>query len=950
VKPIRYRIGDRIADWYHGLRDGWAGIPDRDTTAEYITTPHRESLIQLAMDVFERERLEYERERGDAPKRIAAATAKLDQLRAHQAEVERQLSEASRPLTADQERWRRIGDLQHPEQVVVQRRRTEHRRRANAIRVTLNSILAETGRVRAELDSAKEFDQRALQAATSRVRRFHSHTRRRLDCYLRRLIRSHPDGAWASTYLIIPSFLPGWIGQVPSPPEDPQTTAGPEPPPPQPGARAPRVPASLIPLQDQETIFGSDLEKADVRITAAGTAPRHFALTRDGDQLLLRDFGHGHGPYRFGKQVRSDLLKPNDYFDFADRRYYVMPGCRELEDTPLGPVTLIVDGLRATTAGSGGLVKAPKPPRELLSGMSFVQREDTLLAVLGPSGAGKSSLFSALIGDLIVDRGSLYLADIDMLGQSPQIRDMLGYVPQLIELHTALTVRQLLTYSFHLRDPGTSYNRNNAIDSVCAALDLRDQQNQLVSTLSGGQSRRVSIAIELLSQPALLILDEPTSGLDPGKDRAIMSFLRNYATDRSRARPARTVIVSTHSTEHLRESVNEILILADHGQPIFLGRAEEALTHFDAQTWAELMTMLEPVDGRTNPAAAALAQKYQLSGRAAEAHEEAHRAAARLAGRPAAGKPGAIRSPSPQWVRWRSSRVFLRQLWTLIKRQVTLLRVRGRKNGPEPTLRAGLVALLPFLVGAAAAVLAAQITPHSGLSASRGSSASIALTVLTTLAVLSGQALTYGDLVADFPIIRREHRTGVLLPSVTLSKWLVYLAVAAIQAAIVTATFIVAGRRPGPAYSNVLWPPAELFIDLAALTIAAMSLGLLISALAAKLEQAVAMVTLTSITQIALNGLTAPLSPGLNIVAVLLPDRWGTAAAASSVDLDQITLPPPRPADALWQHTTGRWAVDLIALALLTLSYLALATLVLHRRLRPQAPRPLRMKTARRRS
>ena len=81
-----------------------------------------------------------------------------------------------------------------------------------------------------------------------------------------------------------------------------------------------------------------------------------------------------------------------------------------------------------------------------------------------------------------------------------------------------------------------------------------------------------------------------------------------------------------------------------------------------------------------------------------------------------------------------------------------------------------------------------------------------ALSVLTTLAVLSGQALTYGDLVSDFPIIHREHRTGAILPAVMLSKWLVYAAVAAIQAALMTGVFI--WLRPGPAYSNSLPPPA----------------------------------------------------------------------------------------------------------------------------------------------
>ena len=268
-----------------------------------------------------------------------------------------------------------------------------------------------------------------------------------------------------------------------------------------------------------------------------------------------------------------------------------------------------------------------------------------------------------------------------------------------------------------------------------------------------------------------------------------------------------------------------------------------------------------------------------------------------------------------------------------------MLRVRGRENfGPTPL--AAVVALLPFIIVAIAAVLVAQITPPAGLGAEPDMAGDTALSLLTTLAVLSGQALTFSDLVSDFPVLHREHRTGVILPAVMLSKWLIYAVVAAIQAALMTGVFV--WLRPGPAYSNALPPPGasvELFCDLAALTITAMSLGLLVSALASKLEQAVALVTLTSITQIALNWVTVRLSPGLNAIAMLFPDRWGLAAAASSVDLNRISMPPPRQANALWQHTSGQWATDLIALAVLATVYVLLATLVLRRRFPPGQPR-----------
>jgi ABC-type multidrug transport system ATPase subunit len=926
VKQIPYRIGARLADWYHGWRDGQAGLPDRDTAVGRITTPHREALIRMALEAFDYEKLRYEQARGDAPERMIAATARLDQLYAHQAETEQHLAEVSRPLTEEEKTWRRIGDVDRPERVVIQRRQTEHRRRIAAARRTLDSIIAEIGYVEAELATATEIDKRELEAASTRVLRVHEHIHRRLNSYLRSLVRWHPHGAWAGTYLTVAPFLPGWITVEAQPPK-------PAPPFPQvqPGTEPTFETVSLPPVirdlnpYEAETHFGSEQEDPPhVRIDALGTAPRHFTLIRlPSDRLRLREYGYGHGPYVNGLPVRkSALLKPGDCFDFAESRYKVLDGCTQLEVIPLHPDVLIVSSLSAKARNRRSADWG------LLEGMSFIQGKSTLLAVLGCSGSGKSSLLNVLIGDLRVEEGAAYFDDLDLLSRPPQVADLLGFVPQQTDLHTSLTSRQLLEYSLRLRDWGKGTRRKDLIDSVCAQLQLHDAElGKLVSSLSGGQQRRVSIAVELLSKPDLLILDEPTSGLDPGLDREIMRHLREYAET------GKTVIVTTHSTSNLGYA-NQVLVVAEHGRPVFFGDAAQVLEKLGAGlTYADLMTKLAPLPGnQPNPWSDPRAVAYQGQPAAAAARTAAAAAVARMTG-PAAARGSASRSR-----RRPSGKIFRRQLWTLIRRQVTLLRVRGRARA-EPSLWATVVALLPFIIAFLGALLAAGIT-NGGLSATPGSSGEIALSVLTTLAMLSGQALTYGDLVGDFPVIRREHRTGVGLPAVVLSKWMVFAAVAVIQSLLIVLLFT--WLQPGPAYANVLPPLVEFWVDLAVLTVGAMSLGLLISALASRLEQAVAMITLTSITQIALNGVTASVSAWLNPIAMLLPDRWGLAAAASSVDLDRITRPMPQPADALWTHSTGQWLNDLVVLALLIAGYLLATGYVLHRRLRPKLRRSRR--------
>jgi ABC-type multidrug transport system ATPase subunit len=661
-----------------------------------------------------------------------------------------------------------------------------------------------------------------------------------------------------------------------------------------------------------ETAFGS-AQPEPYTIDDPGTAAKHFTLTPAGqDKLLLRDFGWGNGPYRNGVTVKSDLLEAADYFDFAEHRYTVLSGCTAVERTRLPMVMLVVSGLQAQARKR--LFDRRKPKR-LLTAMTFVQEKSTVLAVVGGSGAGKSSLLNVLIGDVAATKGGAYFDELDMLGRPAQLRDRLGYVPQDVDLFEALTVNQALEYSFRLRYPGPASRGGLRINDVCGELQLTKQREQLIATLSGGQKRRVSIAIELLSKPDLLILDEPTSGLDPGMDREIMVQLRRYAT-----KERKTVLVTTHNVAHLQGTADNVLVVGDNGRPVFFGAPGTVLDDLDVESYAELMDNLaKSVEDKPSLWSRDQAEAYQ---RAPGTQQAAQTARGLLTARPARPVQRARRG---------SVRKFARQLGTLVRRQVTLLLLRSRKmTGPSAWTTAG--ALQPYLIAAAGAALAASITSGGGLGPHPGRSASTAIGVLTTLTMLSGQALTYSDLVAEFPIIRREHRVGIGIPVIMLAKWLVFAVVAAVQAAIIAAVFI--AIKPGPASSNLLPPLIELWADLAVLAVGAMSLGLLISALSAKLEQAVAWVTLASIGQIALNGVTAPLPHFLPWLAFWLPDRWGVSALASSVDLDKITVPAPSP-DAQWAHSVSHWLTDLSVAGLLAACYTLLAAYVLWRRLRP---------------
>lgn len=207
------------------------------------------------------------------------------------------------------------------------------------------------------------------------------------------------------------------------------------------------------------------------------------------------------------------------------------------------------------------------------------------------------------------------------------------------------------------------------------------------------------------------------------------------------------------------------------------------------------------------------------------------------------------------------------------------------------------------------------------------------MSILVTLSVLTGQALTYSNLVEEFPILVREHRTGMVTAAVVLSKWLVFAVLAVAQGAVAVGLFVLI--RPGPVHSVTGLPPTlELICDVALTSVAAMSLGLLVSAWFDELKKAVTATSLAVIAQVALNGVTTDLSssPVLNGIAALWPARWGLSASAATVDLRAIA--PVASPDLLWQHTGGQWLTDVGALGALTAVYVLGAIVVLHRRLK----------------
>ncbi len=217
---------------------------------------------------------------------------------------------------------------------------------------------------------------------------------------------------------------------------------------------------------------------------------------------------------------------------------------------------------------------------QILHRVSFALHRGELCALLGPSGAGKSTLMRAVLGENAPDAGEIMRRGA---GGAPL---SIGYVPQDDAVHRTLSARAALGYAAELRLPDADHaTRQKRVQEVLAQVGLTERADLAIRRLSGGQRKRVSLGLELLTTPDLLILDEPTSGLDPGLERKMMTLFRDLAES------GRVVIVATHAMESLRQC--HLMLMLVKGRVVFFGPPAAALDHFRVPTFAEVFAVLE---------------------------------------------------------------------------------------------------------------------------------------------------------------------------------------------------------------------------------------------------------------------------------------------------------------------------------------------------------------------
>jgi ABC-type multidrug transport system ATPase subunit/pSer/pThr/pTyr-binding forkhead associated (FHA) protein len=653
----------------------------------------------------------------------------------------------------------------------------------------------------------------------------------------------------------------------------------------------------------------------------------HVRLVREKGSYQIIDLRSTNHVYVNGERVTNQLLKLGDVIRVGPYKLtYTGQQLVQFDESNY----IHIDALQLKKFGNKHV--------SLIHDISLSIPSSKFVALVGGSGAGKSMLMDALNGLRPAQQGKVFYNGQDYYRNLAAFSTQIGYVPQDDIVHRALTVERALYYAAKLRLPSDFTNEQiqQRISEVLEDVEMTGRRKLLISKLSGGQRKRVSIALELLANPSVFFLDEPTSGLDPGLDRKMMFLLRRLADK------GHTIVLVTHATNNIN-TCDYVCFLAQEGRLAYFGPPDEARSYFGKSDFAEIYTTLEPDEQHPDIPQEAEA-KFKLS------REYQQYVAAPLE---KASTNGDHREhlKIQQIKRTKRGNPF-RQFILLVQRNIELLK-NDRSTLIILLLQAPLIALLLMLlvrfevgggifdtskvvqcaprIFTSSAVSSTNPTGSLGINtngnntpidcnrmvnflkndpngivfaqsksgvnpalqdfivSSTGSlDAQRALFIISFIAVLFGCINGTREIVKESSIYRRERTVNLGIIPYVFSKIVVLGMFSLYQCAAI----VIIVDLFEPLQESIFLPVLlEFYITLVLTALAGLVLGLAASAFAANEDSANVLLPFLLIPQVIFAGVEIPLKHwGLQIIASFFPTRWSMVALGSSAGLHSDIL------------------------------------------------------------
>ncbi len=602
-------------------------------------------------------------------------------------------------------------------------------------------------------------------------------------------------------------------------------------------------------------IPGNSIELNHPQVSA-----HHAELIRENSTYRIKDRGSTNHVYVNGRLVTNQVLKIGDEIRIGPFKLtYTGTHLRQQDESREG-IRIEASHLQSVGRSLG------KPATILLNDISLSIPPRKFVAVVGGSGAGKSTLMAALNGIRPAQAGDVFYNGQDYYKSAPAFSTQLGYVPQDDIIHQDLTVEKALYYAAKLRLPAdfSEEKIKQRIDQVLTDVEMTDRRTLLIKKLSGGQRKRVSIALELLAQPSIFFLDEPTSGLDPGLDRKMMVLLRRLA-DRGQ-----TIVLVTHATNNIISNCDYVCFLCRGGRLAYFGPPAEAMTFFGQSDFADIYSALEPT--ASDPDIPKKAEERFKQSADYRKYVEAPLSARGTTMLPALTGPQALKrgDPGKQFVL-----LSMRYAELLKNDSVTLLILLLQ----APVIGLVLVFLINGLLG--------TDTFSTTYISTKGVNAEKTLFIMAFAAVMFGCINSAREIVKEIGIYRRERTVNLGIAPYLFSKFAVLGVLCLLQSAIL----VLMVNAASPFHQGIFLPVLpEIYITMALTSLAGLTMGLMVSALVPNNDRAMSFIPLLLIPQVIFSGILFKLDGFAQVLGGLFAARWAMIGMGSSIGLHGAQL------------------------------------------------------------
>jgi ABC-type multidrug transport system ATPase subunit/pSer/pThr/pTyr-binding forkhead associated (FHA) protein/ABC-type multidrug transport system permease subunit len=593
-------------------------------------------------------------------------------------------------------------------------------------------------------------------------------------------------------------------------------------------------------LKNKSELFIGRSADCDIVINDVAVSRKHARVYKEKGKVFVKDYGSTNGIYLNGKKITKAELRNEDTF-------FIMLHAFSLKKAPTNYSNEVaISAIAVTKVFSNGFQGLQKTTLQV--------PYKKMVALMGPSGCGKSTLMKALNGDSPPTEGSVKIFGLDMAEHFEMLKHIIGYVPQENIVHEDLTVEQSLYYAAKLRLPEDTSNEYilKRITEVLEALKINnsDIRKNKVAKLSGGQKKRISIAVEILSKPKILFLDEPTSPLDPETIEEFLNCVKGLCENGT------TVVMVTHKPDDLNY-VDKVIFMGVEGHLVFDGVKEDLLPHFKMDNLIALYAMLSHIK-KTKYWYQDWVERNKLNEKSS----------------PKKIKVSQLQVNRGLQIFWLSRRYLSVKVGNLKNLSIMLL---------QPVLIAILV-ILAFDYLIIEQVISIPMPDGTESEESKTIPNTGLLFLMAIAAIWFGVSNSAKEIVGEKDILKREYMINMRLSSYLISKLLILTLISSIQVSILLGLLFFS-------YQN-LTSFVFTFEFLMVVSLCSITFGLLLSSVTSTTEEVMSILPIALMPQIILAGVIQPIENEITMyLSYFTLGRWGTEGLARIQDLEQEEQP-----------------------------------------------------------